>query len=198
MAESLEALGSRPRGRPRDPQVRDRILETAMRLVQEGGRKLSIEKVAADAGVSKQTIYRWWPSRGELVLEALLEFATRTIVPRPDGSPERALTHLIEDTVAALRGPIGDAVRSLLVESQLDSGFLPTFRDRFVEARREVMAGALESSVGELDPERLTLMLDCLFGSIWYRLLVGHAPLDERFATDLTAAVATLGAEYAS
>jgi AcrR family transcriptional regulator len=121
-AEGSDPARRRP-GRPRSQDSRDAILLAATELVVEQGyAATSIEKIAQRAGVGKQTIYRGWPSKGDILLEALARKAD-LYIPIPDeGSWAADLRRILDDSFAlGRRAPqIGDLLRALMVEAQLD------------------------------------------------------------------------------
>lgn len=185
-----EAGGKPPRGRPRSRRARQAILAATSSLLEERGYEgLAIEAVAARAGVGKQTIYRWWQSKADLVMEAFADLAEKQ-VPLPDtGSVDADLRELLRRAFAVLSAtPSGEVVAGLLVAARKDPTVARSFRERFVEGRREAVRKLLYRGVerGELRPDLdLDLVVDAVYGPMWYRLLVGHAPLDEGFADDL-------------
>jgi AcrR family transcriptional regulator len=151
---------------------------------------MSIEGIARHAGVGKQTVYRWWPSLAEVALEALVEEAGEKC-PVPNTG------HLENDLKAFLRGAFqtitqrsGPLLRCLMVEAQKNAEFRTKFREQFVRSRQEVLAALL--SHHETPAEQTLLIVDMVFGALWYRLLVGHRPLDDKLAEQLTAAAMRL------
>src|ERR1044071_2589076 len=109
------------RGRPRDEDARRRILDAALRLIgQHGPAQVRIDAVAAAAGVGKQTIYRWWPTKTAVVLDALVD-QTMAQTPFPNtGAAGAALrTHMLA-VVRVFRSPPGAVIRELVAESQAD------------------------------------------------------------------------------
>lgn len=189
----------RPRaGRKRSEESRQAILDAALAMLRERGYgKLTTDVIAEAAGVGKQTIYRWWRSKAEVVLEALNELA-RTDLPDVDtGDLEADLASFLASMFRLLRGPKGTGVilKGLMADAQLDADFAVHFTG-FIEGRRASLRGMLErarrrGAMREDAP--LDALVDMLFGAMWYRLLVGHAPLDAAFARAL-AELATRGA----
>lgn len=166
------------RGRPRSEATRQAILDAALAEVEERGyAALTIEGIAARAGAGKQTIYRWWRSKADVVLDAALERA-RSRVPVPDtGSLADDLHGFLRATYR--QGRQRPVLVSLMAEAQLDPDFAAAFRDRFLFARRAVLREILDRgrARGEIDSGvDLELVIDVVFGVVWYRLLVGHAP----------------------
>lgn len=148
-------------------------------LAAHGYRALTMEGIAAAAGVGKQTVYRWWPSKAAVVLAALAEHAEGEI-PLPDtGDGREDVTRFLRDTFAALRGSAGPAVRALMAEAQLDPAFAAEFRARLIDRRRAGLRALLARARarGELARDAdLDLLMDVAYGVLWYRLLLEHAP----------------------
>lgn len=176
-------------GRPRSEKAREAIIDAVRELLHEsGGAALSIEAIARRAGVGKPTIYRWWPSLADVVLEALLQEADESIDPPAFESLYHSLRGFLRRSMAALEGG-GPQLRFIMAQAQQDEAFRERFREQFVARRRAVLRSIFEQAAarGQLgaghSPE---LLVDVVFGAMWYRLLVGHAPLDEALADGLT------------
>lgn len=178
-----------PRGRPRNQQTHDAILEAARTLLRtDGYARFSIEQVAADAGVSKASIYRRWPAKGALLIDLYMEGLPEVMV-EDARSLRRELKRYLLSTVDRLGDPVWRGIlRSLVAEAQYDTQTALMLRTMVVEPRRasglQLLANAEKS--GEirkgLDHE---LLLDLLFGPVWYRLLFEHAPIDRDFVERL-------------
>jgi AcrR family transcriptional regulator len=189
----------RPRaGRPRSAESRRAIIQSAMHILQNDGyAALNIEAIAARAGVSKQTIYRWWSSAAFIVLEALLSDmpAQETLVP-DTGSLKGDLLDLVRPTVRALGQRRGPIYKAMIAEAQADSKFAEAFRTQLMAAHRELVRAIVARAQlrGEAGIEAdADLAADMIYGPILYRLLNAHAPLDETFAYAITdACVAAL------
>lgn len=190
------ATGSAPErrrpGRRRSEGSRDAILLAAAELVVEHGyAAVSIEKIAQRAGVGKQTIYRWWPSKGDVIMEALARKAD-VHIPLPDeGSWAADLRRTLDDSFTLARAPqVAELLRALMVEAQLDPAFAERFRAEFLERRRAAVAVLVERAERRGDlPATLTagFAADVLFGVLWYRLLAVPQPLDADLADRLAA-----------
>ena len=178
-------------GRPRDEAVGPAILTAARKLVVEHGYEAVTTRMIADAaGAGKQTIYRRWPSKAELVLDAFLAYAEAEVdQPRRGSAPVREqVAGFIRRTFDALV-ETGPAVRSLMATAQHDEAFRTSFRTRFIEPRRRALMGLLKTAVvdGLLPPDAdVEAATIALYGAVWYRLLLGE-PMDdahpERLAT---------------
>jgi AcrR family transcriptional regulator len=181
------------RGRPRSTQCHGAILDSVLQLMQkEGYNAVTIEGVARHAGVGKQTIYRWWGSRAELILEAFANYAA-DLVPTPDrGSLREDLEAFIAAGFKRLSRDYGAIMRGLMADAVLDPDFNKILREAFIFKRRAATRVILERGVkrGEIAKNAdLELMTDMLFGPVWFRLLVQHAKLDAGFARQLVGAV---------
>jgi AcrR family transcriptional regulator len=177
-------------GRRRNEAVRRAILDAALRLLAESdGAPITIDAIARAAGVGKQTMYRWWPSKGAVLLDALHD-RSRQDVPQPDtGSVRNDLLALIESTFAAAHQiPTGPALRTLVRESAHDTHLAELMRT-YTAARRAAVREVLHRGVerGELPADTdIDLIVDQFYGLFWYRFLLGHAPLDRDTAERLT------------
>lgn len=189
--EVVPVPAPRRRGRPRSERAHAAILLAAAQLVQAIGlRRVSMDAVAERAGVSKATIYRWWSSKGDLALDAFLAEVVTSIGPTPDtGSLAGDLRAYVRATARLYGGtPGGRAMAAIVSELQGDEVLARRFRIRVVEPLRRQSRVIFEQALarGEIDAATdTTLVLDALFGAIHHRLLLGVAPLDERFADQL-------------
>ena len=170
-------------GRKRSEASRAAILEAALDLVRTSGYDdVTADAIAAHANVGKQTIYRWWGSVKEVMLEALRTSA-RTIPTPETGSLEGDVEALFRGSFKLLKGTTGTGpvLKGLMADAQLDEAFLPFFRS-FVEERRATLRGVLRrhSRAGDLE---IDAVVDMLYGALWYRLLLGHGKLDAEFAS---------------
>lgn len=178
------------RGPKRSEQSRLAILTAAFELTQEVGyRGLTIEGIATRAGVGKQTVYRWWPTKADVLLEAGALKADLRVSTADHGSYRNDLEHFLRDsfTLAAFPGLVG-LLRSLMAEAQLDPDFASRFRDGFLNRRRSALAEVLDRARERGDaPDKLPadLLADVVFGVIWYRLLATERPLDAGDVTPL-------------
>jgi AcrR family transcriptional regulator len=166
------------------------ILRAATELLAERGLSgLSIEEVAARAGVGKATIYRRWTSKGTLGLDAFLaEFSGQQ--PLPDTGTLRGdlLVALRAWVWAVTRTPAGHMLAGLIAEAQHDPGLAAAWRARVVEPLRAQHTVMLEQAIGRgeipgsIDKD---VVLDLLFGAAYHRLLHGHRPLTDRFVREV-------------
>ncbi len=181
---------ARPRGRPRSEKAHAAILAAAMELLLDRGLPaVSMDDVARRAGVGKATIYRWWPSKERLALDALAAEWAASSTPAGHGDTGTLRGDLLarfRPWVRQLnRKPYARVVAALVAAAQTDPEFAELYRDHFVHPRREATRDLLVRARdrGEIGAGTdLELTLDLLYGPIYHRLLHGHAPLTERFA----------------
>ena len=186
-----EAAPRRPRGRPRSEEARRAILAAAGELMLAGGlAAATMDAIAARAGVSKATIYKWWPSRGAVALDGFLDQVAGTLAV-PDGLSARdalswqiaALVGLFRDTTA------GALMRALVAAAQSDPDIARALRDQWLAPRRTVTLDTLRAGIarGEIRADiDLEAVADQLFGPVYTRLFFGHAPLDDALPLALT------------
>ncbi|WP_433473100.1 TetR/AcrR family transcriptional regulator [Spirillospora sp. CA-142024] len=181
-------------GRRRNEAARQAILDVAVDLLgRTDDTPVTIDTIAAAAGVGKQTIYRWWPSKGAVLLEALAGRAG-VDVPVPDtGTLEDDLEAFLRATFLAGGHPrTVSALRYTMAEAQRDPHSREHMRE-FIAGRRRVLRGLLERARdrGEIGAGAdLDLIVDQAYGVLWYRILTGHADLSEADAVALAAALA--------
>jgi AcrR family transcriptional regulator len=190
-----DAAPARARGRPRSHRARAAILRAARELLEENGlAALTIEGIAARAAVGKPTIYRWWPDRHAVAMAALMES------PRPAESEGRGGGHR-QPALASLQQqlgrvadvfaqPVGRAAARIIAAADNDSELARAFRNHFILARREEGRTLLQQSMDQGEIRRdldLEVAVDMIYGALFFRLLMGHAPLDERLAGQILA-----------
>jgi AcrR family transcriptional regulator len=178
------------RGRPRSQEADRAILTAAVELLAERGlAAMSIEEVAARAGVGKATIYRRWPSKGLLALDAFVA-SFREEQPQPDTGTLRGdmLVTLHEWVRAVTRTPMGSMLTGLIAEAQHDQELRGAWRDRVLEPLRHQRRTMLDRAMarGEIAPSvDQEVVLDMLFGAAEHRLLLGHLPMTDGFIADV-------------
>jgi AcrR family transcriptional regulator len=178
------------RGRRRSERSHEAIIAaTQQLLVERSYPELTIEGIAARAGVGKQTIYRWWPSKAALVLEAYLAGSERVPLPVEGATAREDVRALLGWLIAVLAQPVGGhVVAGLVGDLQHDGDLAEGFHRGVVPARRRPMLAALERARGrgEIRADAdLELAVDALHGAVFYRLLLSGEPLDDDFADRL-------------
>ncbi|WP_194814784.1 TetR/AcrR family transcriptional regulator [Nocardia sp. XZ_19_385] len=191
-----------PSAARRSERARAAILNAATELIRElPNAKLTVEVIASRAGVGKQTIYRWWPSKGAVVCDAMLELDSGPDgLALPDTGDIRAdLLPQMRGSVAALTDPGFESfLRAIYIEIQQDPAPGALYRERLLLPHRAAIAERLTAAIvsGELRADlNLELALDLLLGPIQSRWSLGLGGLDEAYAdAALDAALAYLRA----
>ena len=179
----------RPPGRPRSEHARQAILRSTLDLLQKiGFADLTIEAIAANAGASKATVYRWWPNKGALVVDAFAS-STESKLHFPDtGSVYQDVSFQMRRVIAIFRSPRGKIVAALLGAGQSDPELLEAFRDRFLRPRRQEAYRTLRRAIerGELPRNLdLDLTLDILYGAIYMRFIIRHDELSANYVNEV-------------
>ncbi|MFE2727880.1 TetR/AcrR family transcriptional regulator [Kitasatospora sp. NPDC059327] len=181
----------------RSERSRQAVLTAAAELVAEVGfAKLTIEAIAARAGVGKQTIYRWWPSKGAVVFDAFQaanEDASGSLALPDTGDLAADLRTVLRPTADQLADPGFDTTgRGLISEYLRDPALLREYRarllDPLLEVTRERLRGAREAGRLAADAD-LDLAVELLYGPMYYRWLHDLGPLDHAYADRLVDAV---------
>jgi AcrR family transcriptional regulator len=186
------------RGRPRDEEARQRILEAALSILDEVGfAQVTTEAIAERAAASKATIYRWWPNKAAVLIDAFRE-AVSPELPFPDtGCVRKDFQLQLRSFVKMLTGRRGRIFAAFVGATQNDPEVAAAFRTLWLKPRRDDAKAALARRMerGELRPGvDLDVALDLLYGPIYYRLLTGHGPLTTDYADELAdAALRGLG-----
>ena len=186
-------------GRPRSEATRQRILASTMGLLgNQSVPAITIEAIARDAGVSKATIYRWWNSKALVVIDAFIEHHVVQTPMRRDVAPGEAIAQHMASLIEQFSGPSGRIAAQIVAEGQSDPEVLREFRERFHYGRRAIVREVLVQWCSSGDISRSTdveMLMDLLYAPIYFRLLIGHAPLDHAFAREhISYAFSLLGA----
>jgi AcrR family transcriptional regulator len=149
-----------------------------------------MDAVAERAGVSKATIYRWWPTKESLALDALFtEWSAVSPYSRDTGTLRGDLLALLRPWARLISSrPYGRVLAALLTQVQTDPVFAAEYRHRVVEPRRDQARAIFRRAIerGEIPAgTKVEVALDLLYGPLYHRLLHGHAPLTDRFTQDV-------------
>jgi len=180
-------------GRPRSDAARRAVLEATNSLLEEAGfSKLTMEGIAARAGVGKATLYRWWPSKGAVAVEAFMTaVAGRIAFPCTDSAVADITSQMLR-LAEVYRGTTGRIVCELLALGQADPEILAAFMDGYMLPRREAAKQALQRGIeaGEIRSDvDLDVMVDALYAPIFHRMIQRHRPLDDAFVRQVAALV---------
>jgi AcrR family transcriptional regulator len=177
------------RGRPRDANARKKILAAAASLLDEGGiGAVTMESIAARAGVGKPTIYRAWPNAQAVAMAAFLE----TPQPSPQGararSPLEALRRQLRKVAAVFATRAGRNTAMMIAAAQNDSELAKVFRNHFILKSREEGRMLLTAAVAARELRKgadIEAALDLIYAPLYFRLLIGHGPLDAAFTDSI-------------
>ena len=172
-------------GRPRSEKARKAVIHSTLALLKRTGfNELSVEAVAAHAGVGKATVYRWWANKGELVIDAFVS-AVEKELRFPSAGPVLQSIHVqMRRWAVIFRSPLGQIVAAVIGAGQSEPEILEAFRSHWVEPRRVEARRLLGQAItigeirADLDPDTV---LDLLYGPLYIRLLLKHAALNEEF-----------------
>lgn len=185
-----------PADQPTDRVRRTALAATTELLAEVGLDSFSMDDVVKRSGLSKSTLYRWWPSKGSLAFEAFREKirevaeAMDEFMPYEDrGRARRELFIQVSGMMELLaRTDTGRTLADLIAEGRRDERVLESFRTDFLMPRRFRSREIIERELvrlGRPDAVPADVVLDLLYGAIYFRLLVGHAPLDAAFARQI-------------
>ena len=176
-------------GRPRSERARLAVLDAAADLLDEGGLgTATIEAIAGRAGVSKVTIYKWWPTRGAVAIDAYFHRYRQTGTFADTGDVQADLTAQIRVLIRAFRGRAGRIMAELIGQAQSDAALADALRTHWIGPRRAATAAVLRRAVdrGELRPDiDIPTVMDQLYGPVYYRLTMGHEALTPALADTL-------------
>lgn len=173
-------------GRPRSDKSREAILDATRKMLMHTPlRDISIEAVAKRAGVGKTTIYRWWPHKAALVMEAFMaQPGLQNILPTTPDAGE-ALKVQLEKLIRQLRGQNGRIVANIIAEAQAEPEALRLLNENFLDERVNNLRNHLQAGKndGLFNPQLdIEMAIDQLLGPVFYRLLTNPDALDDRFS----------------
>ncbi len=193
LQESGFAEEPKARGRHRSIEAKTAILKATLQLLERKPlRKVTADAIAKRAGVSKATIYKWWPNKTLVALEAYLAGMTERVSAPDTGSAETDFILQLQSVHAFYTSPLGRLFCQFIAEGQSDAGFLALFRERFLYPRRDLARVMWRRGVerGEIcekiDGE---IVLDLIYGPTIFRLLAGRGSLSDTDAEAIVRAV---------
>jgi AcrR family transcriptional regulator len=173
-------------GRPRSRVAHDAIIRATLELLEQGSvRDVTIEGIARTAGVGKPTIYRWWPSKNALLVDAVFSTVEEQVTYPPAPTTRAALIAQVRVVAELLASGPGRRLAEFVGEGQSDPDTLREINERFTAVRRAaarelIRAGQQGGEISEsVDPDTA---IDLIYGPLYYRLLFQHLPLSADFA----------------
>ena len=176
-------------GRPRSEKTKNAILTAAYELLLENGfGAVTIEKIAERAGVSKATIYKWWPNKAAVVMDAFFDAAVVRL-PVPDtGSTINDMIIQVNNLAKFFISREGKVINEIIAEGQYDQKLAETYRTIYFKPRRLDSRYILERGIsrGEIKKSLdIELIMDLIFGPVFYRLLITGDVVNEDFIKNL-------------
>ncbi|WP_042417659.1 TetR/AcrR family transcriptional regulator [Streptacidiphilus anmyonensis] len=188
-------MNSKSLGRPRSADAHRAILDAAVALcLRDGYAALTMKAIAEEAGVGRQTVYRWWPTRGAVLIEALAEIGATVAAPEATGDPLADLRLFLDRTFAlAAKAPTADVLLGVLSDAFADAELSRTLR-AYIAGRRALLAEVLERQGADGWKVPVPTVVDLVFGAMWYRLMYQHGPVGPELTEEVLTVVASLRA----
>lgn len=172
-------------GRPRSEKTKNAILSAAYDLLLENGfGAVTIDKIAERAGVSKATIYKWWPNKAAVIIDAFFDAAVVRLQVPDTGSTIDDMIIQVNNLAKFLTSREGRVINEIIAEGQFDQKLAETYRIIYFKPRRLDSRHILERGIsrGELKADLdIELVIDLIFGPLFYRLLITGDEVDEAF-----------------
>jgi len=191
--ETPSTQEAKGRGRHRSVEAEASILKATLYLLERKSlREVTTDAIAQRAGVSKATIYKWWPNKSMVALDAYLGGMNARVAMPDTGSAISDFSLQLQSVISFYKSSLGRLFCQFIAEGQSDPGFLALFRERFLYARRDAARvmwkrGVLRGEIrGDLDSE---IVLDLIYGPMVFRLLTGHGSLCEHDSQAMVEAI---------
>jgi len=176
-------------GRPRDPHIQQAILQAAADLVLEVGFKsLSMDAIAARANVGRMSIYRRWPNKAAIVMDAFVTRVDPNTLFTPAKNYLESIRLQMRTMARVFRGRDGCLIRALLAEAQFDEELAMALRERWTMPRRRMAIAYFEEGMKngflrqDLNPDAI---IDLLYAPIYYRLQTGTGALSDDYIDEI-------------
>lgn len=180
-------------GRPRSGALDEAIVDSATALIQQFPySEVTIEAIAAKAGVSKATLYRRWPNKAALTVEVLLRQSLKMQVPFAAQTYREHLKQGMKGLREMLFGVFAEAIVAVIAETQKNEALRQLFYDAFISKMQAIGDADLEQAIqrgevrNDIDKD---MIFDQLFGTFYYRLLVVHKPIDDAYIERIVSSV---------
>ena len=175
--------------RLRPSEIQRRVLDAAFESVLRiGFRAVTVESVSAETGIAKTSIYRRWPNKAAMVMDAFVFRIGPGIGFPPSDDHTESIRKQMLALAKAFRGPAGTMIKALLGEAQFDVELAEAFRKHWLLPRRETAIVEVQAAIdsGELRADvDVQVTLDALYGGLYYRLLTGSGPLSDTYVKKL-------------
>lgn len=173
------------KGRPRSEKTEKSILSAAYKLLMENGfQSVTVESIAKEAGVSKATIYKWWPNKAAVVADSFFAASQEHFHTPNTGSVEEDLLQQLGSLNSFLSTDKGRVITELIAQGQFDPDVASAYRTRYFMPRRLEAGEILQRGVerGELKEDLdIDLSIDLIFAPLFYRMLVTGDEVDSDF-----------------
>ena len=189
MISQREQLTIPKAGRPRSPKIQRAVLEAAVELVlAHGFGTLTMDSIAAAAGVGRMTLYRRWPNKAAIVMDAFVARVDPNTLFIPGENYLDTIRLQMRSMAQKFRGKDGVLMRTLLGAAQLDPELAVALRDRWTMPRRKMATAYLRDGMKlgylrhDADPDAI---IDLLSAPIYYRLQMGTGPLSNAYVDEI-------------
>jgi AcrR family transcriptional regulator len=187
----LKRTRARRIGRPRSEAAVSHaaIMDAVYALLKEKpASELTMEAIAKRAKVGKPTLYKWWPSKAALIMAMFYERLVGKLEAPRASTAEEAIRVKMRRLIKEFNGLFGKVMAELIAEGQSDPSILKELYERHIRLRRESTVADIERGkangefAADVDPE---LLIDAIFGPIYYRMLLRLGPLTEQYGDGL-------------
>lgn len=186
ITQDNDAVEKSQAGRPRSEPSRKAILDATRKLLtREPLPKLSIEAIAKKAGVGKTTIYRWWPNKAAVAMEAFLEQPGIQVIVPTTANASEGIARQLESLVRQLRGQNGRIIAGIIAESQGDASVLDLLYEKFLKLRVDALYELVDQGIRSGEFKRgldASIAIDMMLGPLFLRVLSGEHGIDAHFA----------------
>jgi AcrR family transcriptional regulator len=176
-------------GRPRSERLDQAILKAAVDLVMTSGfRALSMDAIAAKAGVGRMSIYRRWPNKAAIIMDAFVMRVDPDTLFFEASSFAESIRLQMRTMAKAFRGKDGALIKVLLAEAQFDPELARALRERWTMPRRKMAVEYFRQGIrqgvlrADVDPDA---MIDLLYAPLYYRLQMGTGPLSDAYIDEI-------------
>ena len=189
MESQQEQTNSARAGRPRNPKIHRAVLAAAARLVlADGFGTLTMDTIAAAAGVGRMTLYRRWPNKAAIVMDAFVARVDPNTLFVAGENYLETIRLQMRAMAKSFRGEDGVLMRALLGAAQLDPELATALRDRWTMPRRQMAIAYFRDGMKrgylrrDTDPD---VVIDLLYAPIYYRLQMGTGPLSSAYVDEI-------------